>query len=616
MRLYHPSFPQCRFAATVSVTFLAAFTLAVSVSDTHTHASDLVVPESQNETLIFSDNSAQIQLALGSHNGLEIRGDDDTDAFGLDVVRRAPAGDSDSLANNEFKSNDIRMGEMQWYYFETAKYRGKSNGTTTLSSLPANVTGSDNSTKQEPSSGGGDNAVYISLTTCQKPDLNTTNTDDTPELPQLSIHVSRSTEKPAPGNDDDHGTSVDGYLNLTWTNDETVYIGVSAPESKDYSGSYSYQIAASTDTYFHRVSHDPNLFFVDADVNSALFTTGNLSLSNRTQDNYNDWMNLKEPPYTIFVNNLNDTAITGLEQSYCALQQNAQIKGNSVETNMTDIGPGNHPKELLYAKGLNESSTYLAILAMDGNSTDSGNRVLGGGGKVWQPRKFTTKADGNCAIIFGLSFCSEVAYAVPSNPSMTKADLQKTYDDYASSIFKNFTYSLQQVQCNASSYNMYSLAVDCDNCSQAYKDWLCSVTIPRCEDYSSSDYFLRVRNAGQDFINGTSLDPDHADRKTSISNRSRNPIIDEQIKPGPYKEILPCQDICHNLVRSCPASLKFSCPQGEQLDSSYGRRNDNTVTCNYMGAAYYMSSARSMHDQLWVVPYALGVFWALSWIQL
>lgn len=227
-----------------------------------------------------------------------------------------------------------------------------------------------------------------------------------------------------------------------------------------------------------------------------------------------------------------------------------------------------------------------------------------------------TKGDGNCAIIFGLSFCSEVAYAVPSNPSMTKADLQKTYDDYASSIFKNFTYSLQQVQCNASSYNMYSLAVDCDNCSQAYKDWLCSVTIPRCEDYSSSDYFLRVRNAGQNFINGTSLDPDHADRKTSISNRSRNPIIDEQIKPGPYKEILPCQDVCHNLVRSCPASLQFSCPQGEQLDSSYGRRNDNTVTCNYMGAAYYMSSARSMHDQLWVVPYALGLFWALSWIQL
>lgn len=222
--------------------------------------------------------------------------------------------------------------------------------------------------------------------------------------------------------------------------------------------------------------------------------------------------------------------------------------------------------------------------------------------------------DGNCAIIFGLSFCSEVAYAVPSNPSIGKADLQKTYDDYASSLWKNFTYSLQQVQCNASPYNRYSLAVNCDNCSQAYKDWLCSVTIPRCEDYSSSDDFLRVRNAGQDFINGTSLDPEHADRQTYLSNQSRNSIIDKQIKPGPYKEILPCQDVCHNLVRSCPASLKFSCPQGQQLDASYGRRRNNTVACNYMGAAYYMSSAMSMHERLWVVLYALGVFWALSWI--
>lgn len=61
---------------------------------------------------------------------------------------------------------------------------------------------------------------------------------------------------------------------------------------------------------------------------------------------------------------------------------------------------------------------------------------------------------------------------------MKKADLQKTYDDHASSLWKNFTYSLQQVPCNASPYNRYSLAVNCSNCSQAYKDWLCSVTIP------------------------------------------------------------------------------------------------------------------------------------------
>lgn len=390
MRLYHPSFPQCRFAATVSSTFLAAFAVAVNVAGfAHAHASDLAPLLPGNESLIFSDNSAHIQLALGSHNGLEIRGEDED--TGLDVIQRAPSGDS--LANNEFISKEIKIGETQWYYFETGKHSGKSPNSTT-SSLPANVTGHDGQAKRESSNKGGNNKVYISLTTCQKPNLKTTDTDSIPELPQLSIHISRSTEKPEPGNDDEHKTSEDGYLGLVWETDETVYIGVSAPESNDYSGSYSYQLAASTDTFFHRVSHEPNLYFVDTDVNSALFTTGNLSLSNRSQENFNEWMNLQNPPYTIFVNNLNDTAITGLEQSYCALQQNAQIKGgtSNVETRMTDIGPGNHPKEQLYVKGLNQSSTYMGILAMEGNSNSSGNRVLGGGGEVWQPRKFTTKA--------------------------------------------------------------------------------------------------------------------------------------------------------------------------------------------------------------------------------
>ncbi|KAG9818558.1 hypothetical protein KCU77_g17340, partial [Aureobasidium melanogenum] len=39
------------------------------------------------------------------------------------------------------------------------------------------------------------------------------------------------------------------------------------------------------------------------------------------------------------------------------------------------------------------------------------------------------------------------------------------------------------------------------------------------------------------------------------TNSSRNPtIIVDTIAPGPYKEVLPCQDLCYSLVRSCPAA--------------------------------------------------------------
>ena len=63
---------------------------------------------------------------------------------------------------------------------------------------------------------------------------------------------------------------------------------------------------------------------------------------------------------------------------------------------------------------------------------------------------------------------------------------------------------------------------------------------------------------------------------------SRNPMIDTDIRPGPYKEMLPCKDICYELVRSCPAALQFACPlEGHGLNYSYGSPGkDGNITCN------------------------------------
>lgn len=201
---------------------------------------------------------------------------------------------------------------------------------------------------------------------------------------------------------------------------------------------------------------------------------------------------------------------------------------------------------------------------------------------------------------------------MPSNPAFNLDDLRSIYDDNASALFKNFSYSLEQIQCNATNETRFSLAVGCDDCARAYKQWLCAVTIPRCEDFSSTGTFLQVRNAGQEFINGTSLN-NHTLRLDTSTNRSRNSLIDKEIRPGPYKEILPCEDTCYNLVKSCPAALDFSCPQGRWLTSTYGKRGpDDLVTCSWVGAAYFMGGGDKINP-LRSVLLALVTAWLSYW---
>ena len=210
----------------------------------------------------------------------------------------------------------------------------------------------------------------------------------------------------------------------------------------------------------------------------------------------------------------------------------------------------------------------------------------------------TQHIDDNCQVIHGLNFCSDVNYAVPSNPANTSSDLARYYDDMARSYFTNFSRSLQQIPCNTTPDAQYSLAVNCSTCEEAYKKWLCAVTIPRCMDFSSLKPYLHARNVAQDFLNGTKVssltDPTFSEfnRKTRYFGSSRNPDIDLNVRPGPYKEVLPCGSLCHKLVQSCPAALQFACPlDGKGFNHSYGVRgmDGNTPMCNNPGSLWGVS---------------------------
>lgn len=171
--------------------------------------------------------------------------------------------------------------------------------------------------------------------------------------------------------------------------------------------------------------------------------------------------------------------------------------------------------------------------------------------------------------------------------------MKKLYDDQAKTYFKNFTNSLDQVACDAPSTAQYSLARNCTNCREDYKTWLCSVLIPRCEDWAADDEWLQPRNIDAPLSNGSIPSANNMSaafnattRDRFAYSRSRNPMIDEQIKPGPYKEMLPCDDLCFDIVRSCPAQLGFGCPKPSVRDESYGKRDPDgdVLTCSFPGA--------------------------------
>ncbi|EAW12490.1 MID1 family protein [Aspergillus clavatus NRRL 1] len=611
--------------------FYSAFLLPER-SFAYASASSSVTWDNQTDAILRED-AQPFPYALGSYTGVEIRDvvDENGKARGLDLVRRVPSG-VPSLGNNQYKTSDIKLGEIQWWYFPEESVNGKKANSTT--GLPERITegqtsdeavDSDELRKRDGGLAKRAATVYLSLTMCSKPDVNKTSSkalDSIPPLPELNLYVStfESLQKPGPGQDilkQKVYTAEEGYVATTVEASGDVFVGVAVQNSTAYSGFYTYEIAASIDDYFHSVANEPFLYFVDSDVHAALLTTDNLTFSSAGSENYQQWMNLT-PPFTMFAHNVNDTAISGLQRSYCALDQWAQIgKGDhEVEAGMINRGLGNKPKEQFYITSLNQSSHYQGILAMDGNSTNSGNGIVGGGGKVWKPMSFATKKDDNCAVLFNLSFCSEVAYAVPSNPQLGVDALRSTYDNYAASLYKNFSYSLDQIQCNTSNETSFSLAVGCNDCADAYKQWLCAVTIPRCADFSSTEGFLRVRNAAQPFINGSSLDPDDSRRGDPAQNASRNPMIDSDVRPGPYKEILPCRDICYNLVKRCPSALGFSCPQNGWLDSAYGQRISNSdITCSYPGAAYDLNAGWTLHEPLGVALLALGSFWVSFWFS-
>ncbi|KAK1780470.1 stretch-activated Ca2+-permeable channel component-domain-containing protein [Copromyces sp. CBS 386.78] len=466
----------------------------------------------------------------------------------------------------------------------------------------------------------GGRRIFISANTCLQPQaFNATKTTQPP--PQLTLYVSTSTDNVEPGPDADASSQVsmvfkEGAIMYNFTTTSDVYVGVHAPNVREiFDGPYNMKIAISTDGYYYsyNVDDDADLIWVDSDSQGALLITHNLTDSN---DEGEQQKFMEAPPYVLFAQDKSDPSINGVKYSFCGLEQYAQIAttkdgkySNMVQTGMTRRGQGNFPKQQFFFSGLKPSTSYIGILA---NVTNPGSsNLVGSGGHVFKATNFQTKSGklfsrdpgsnqvgtnaqeliqpdhGNCNIVLNLTFCDQVAYSVPSNPKFGNASvLAKFYDDYAAEAYGFFKKALAQIPCEAPVTQRYSLTRNCTDCDAAYKDWLCSVTIPRCEDFSNNASYLHPRAMNQPFPNGETLDnatvslyaEKYGDGKvlSKAFMESRSSRIDEFIKPGPYKEVLPCDYLCYRLVQSCPSSMGFGCPLPGQkgFNSSYYIKNE------------------------------------------
>jgi len=523
---------------------------------------------------------------------------------------------SNELKDNDMKEMDISPGSTTHFVLRRGRSRTRRVRETTPNALETqdidnaseDALAQDDAVAEEVERGDlatrqQGNRVFISASTCKQPSAAGNNTRSAARKnPQLVMYVSLQNQKPSPTSPqnlvtDPTGVLFDGgFANFSIQTDSDIYIGISAPNlDADWFGSWRFQVAASTLAPYHSYDDsDTFLFMVDTDSESALFITYPLSESNAS-DNTEEWKN--NNPFRMYAFPAGaGSPISGVERSYCALRELFNSTNNlTVAADITTkFGSGNprdtYPKSQFHMQGLENGKTYNGFLVVEGNQSKALQLPavgrVGSGGKVFQQFNWTTKAEDSCQVLFDLEFCDSVAYAVPSSPEF-KFDndgLKKLYDDQARSYYTNFSRSLAQIACDTVSEAQYSLARTCKDCAEDYKTWLCSVLIPRCEDWSAPDEWLQERNVAAPFGNGSFLDLNQTRRDRFGFNQSRNPMIDDRIKPGPYKEMLPCQDLCFDIVRSCPAKLGFSCPNSPARELSYGQRDVNELKCSFPGA--------------------------------
>ena len=328
-----------------------------------------------------------------------------SDFSGLDrgIVGRQD-DDIQSLSNNAPAQSNIEAGDTQYWTFpKSALQRSKSPKPSGLPSqfdeCPT-AAGAQDAANFELRKRQSDPGFYVTLNVCDQPIARRRPPNKAPNQLQLYISTDSTNSKPGESKHDHVVPVAGGYGSFNLSVNKDVFIAVTAPSNNDFTGIYNYEITASIDDHYAKLNTSSASRYVDSDKQSALIYTSNTTSCNSSEDTFHAWQD-NAPPFRVFVADQDDPSILGLQNSMCGLKKHAQIRNtDTVQTSITLAG-GGQPKQQFYISGLNASTSYYAIIALegtDGNSSSVGGGKVNGGGTIWGTTNFTTKSSRSFAL--------------------------------------------------------------------------------------------------------------------------------------------------------------------------------------------------------------------------
>jgi len=202
-------------------------------------------------------------------------------------------------------------------------------------------------------------------------------------------------------------------------------------------------------------------------------------------------------------------------------------------------------------EGLTASTNYTAWVVQDG------------GGLAGPIYAATKSSSFPCPLVHSLPFCPLTSYAVPLPPtpdgktSYTASNLPPNITDPLVSSLSNFTTALLTFACGR---DVYSPLQTCEDCSNAYRTWACSIVFPRCGEVPASLASSLAAQPTNRPSKSNKLLPAPA-LLPRPSTTPRNPQLSNISAPASYSELLPCIETCQAVDRACPPMLGWTCPQ-------------------------------------------------------
>ncbi|MCO5598692.1 hypothetical protein L7F22_052790 [Adiantum nelumboides] len=438
--------------------------------------------------------------------------------------------------------------------------------------------------------------LYIAASLCSGPGIPPYDIDNSTVLKELGLdyfeamqstvpimYVSTDTANQSPGPGNKLGSPDIAYFLGGLATDvnydkqpDGAWISIYPPaDTRNVTGEWTLVVTASSEVQPLKLQQTQGVQFSDSDRNNALLTTYNSSQG-------------VSPDLTLVV--LPTNGLGSLQNAYyynssiCAIAA-AYNRFNNIDNvdkpavNRSDTFRGslydNTTRVQWQVSNLQPSTNYSAWLVEVGSS--GGPSSILSTSTLWPSVKFTTKRSANCRLVYDIDFCPSVAYSIPVSPSVSTEKALSIINATFSPNFANFSATLDTFPCGDKSFGQYSALQTCGMCKNAYRDWLCAVTMPRCTDslpsvnnQTSAAYPDPFALMGIETPLNTDLLPYIINRK----NDSRQAYIDAEngLDAGDYGEVLPCIYTCYAVASSCPQPLiQWYCPLWDiTAQSQYG----------------------------------------------